>query len=303
MLAIVGPTASCKTPLSILLAEQLNGEIVSADSRQVYKYLDIGTAKPSKSELQRVKHHFIDMLDPKEEYNAGDYGRQAREVILGIVQRKKLPILVGGSGLYVKAVIDGLFEGPGRQPEVRAELEDRYQRLGGEVLLEELKGVDPAAAKLMTPTKPRRIIRALEVYYVTGRPISRFHSEQNRGPIVVATQVALQWERKELYGAIDARVDRMMESGLLEEVKSLQARGYNRSLNSLNTVGYRELFDYLDGRISLERAVELIKQNTRRFAKRQLTWFRGDKRIRWIEMNVQRNLDSIAKEVRKIFDA
>lgn len=302
LLAIVGPTASGKTPLSLYLAERLNGEIVSADSRQIYKYLDIGTAKPSHAELRRVQHHFISLLDPKEEFNAGDYGRQARQTIKKLIERGKLPILVGGSGLYVKAVIDGLFEGPGKHPAIRAELEDRYQRVGGEPLLEELKKVDPTAARKMNPSKPRRIIRALEVFYATGQAISQFHSSQDRKPPFQAYQIALQWDRKELYGLINARVNTMLKSGLVEEVRSLHSRGYEPTLNSLNTVGYREMFQYLDGTLTLEEASDLIKRNTRRFAKRQLTWFRADERIRWIEMHTKRELEAVALHVEKEFE-
>jgi tRNA dimethylallyltransferase len=300
VLAIVGPTASGKTPVSLLLAERLNGEIVSADSRQIYKYLDIGTAKPTPADRARVKHHFIDILEPGEEYSAGQFGQEARRVIERMFQRGKLPILVGGSGLYVKAVVDGLFEGPGRDPDVRSRLSEQMGREGVGSLLEALRKVDPSAVANMTEVKPRRLIRALEVYAITGKPISEFHAEQETKPKFKAVQVGLDWKRAELYDRINERVDRMIAGGLVDEVKRLRARGYNRHLNALNTVGYKEVFDYLEGSCSLEDAVRLIKQNTRRYAKRQLTWFRADRRIRWVSMSAA-SLSEVAKEIEKIF--
>jgi tRNA dimethylallyltransferase len=301
VLAIVGPTASGKTPVSLLLAERLNGEIVSADSRQIYKYLDIGTAKPTPADRARVKHHFIDILELGEEYSAGQFGQEARRVIERMFQRGKLPILVGGSGLYVKAVVDGLFEGPGRDPDVRSRLSEQMGREGVESLLEALRKVDPSAVANMTEVKPRRLIRALEVYAITGKPISEFHAEQETKPKFKAVQVGLDWKRAELYDRINERVDRMIAGGLVDEVKRLRARGYNRHLNALNTVGYKEVFDYLEGSCSLEDAVRLIKQNTRRYAKRQLTWFRADRRIRWVSMSAAASLSEVAKEIEKIF--
>ncbi|HXG38263.1 MAG TPA: tRNA (adenosine(37)-N6)-dimethylallyltransferase MiaA [Bacteroidota bacterium] len=301
VLALVGPTASGKTPLSCLLAEQLNGEIISADSRQVYKHLDIGTAKPSREQLKQIKHHFIDILEPTEEYSAGQYGKEALSTVKRILQRGRFPILVGGSGLYIRAVIDGLFEGPGKDPEVRFQLEQRLREEGAEALLEQLKKVDPQSATMMSPSKPRRILRALEVYYITGKPLSKFHAEQQRQSDIEFVQFGLHWDRKELYKRINERVDRMMQHGFLDEVRGLKKMGLSSSLNALNTVGYKELFEYLDGKLRLDEAVELIKRNTRRFAKRQLTWFRADKRIRWIAMSTQRDFEAIAKQIREQF--
>lgn len=301
VLAIVGPTASGKTPLGCLLAGQLSGEIVSADSRQVYKHLDIGTAKPSREQLRQVKHHFIDILEPTEEYSAGQYGKEALSTVKRILQQGRLPILVGGSGLYVKAVIDGLFEGPGKDPEVRFQLEERLKEKGAEALLEQLRKVDPQSAAVMSSSKPRRILRALEVYYTTGTPLSKFHAEQQRQDDVEFVQFGLDWERKELYTRIDERVDRMLQDGFIEEVRELRNRGYDSSLNALNTVGYKELFAYLEGKLPLDEAVALIKRNTRRFAKRQLTWFRADTRIQWIAMSPRRDLEAVAKHIREHF--
>ncbi len=301
LLALVGPTASGKTQIALVIAELLGGEIVSADSRQIYRFMDIGTAKPTPAERSRVPHHLIDIQDPSEDYSAGEFMRDAGEKIQDIRRRGKQPMLVGGSGLYVRAVIDGLFEGPGRDPELRAQLEDRLQREGGAMLWEVLRGVDPESARRCDPSKPRRIIRALEVYYTTGRTLSDFHSRQTPSPERSAVQFAVAWERTSLYRMIDARVDRMIEAGLAEEVCRLEERGYGLHNSALNTVGYKELLLHRQGEFPFAEAVSLIKRNTRRFAKRQLTWFRGDRRIDWVEAKDLRELPSLAEQIVRRF--
>jgi len=301
VLVIVGPTASGKTALSIHLAEELGGEIISADSRQIYRYLDIGTAKPTPEELKRITHHFISILNPDEYYNAGEYGTQARKKIEELLKQNKQPILVGGSGLYVRAVIDGFFDGPGKNMEIREQLETEAHTLGPEKLFERLKKVDPISAAKMDSTKVRRVIRALEVYYATGRPISDLHSVQEIKIPFEAVQFGLEWERKALYHRIERRVDEMIEKGLIEEVRGLLVKGYSRGVNALNTVGYKEVFDFLDGKITEDEMIQLIKQNTRHFAKRQLTWFRADKRIRWISVTDETNWSVIAELIKKEF--
>jgi tRNA dimethylallyltransferase len=301
VLAIVGPTASGKTALSILLAEKLHGEIISADSRQIYKFLNIGTAKPAKEDLKRIPHHFIDILDPDQEYNAAEYGQQARSSIEKLFAQRIQPIIVGGSGLYVRAIIDGFFNGPGKDPEIREQLEKEVQISGPEVLFEKLKQADPIAAARMDATKVRRVVRALEVYYTTGNPISDLHSAQETKSSFEVVQYALEWERKTLYERINCRVDEMVEKGLIEEVRELRTRGYLSNLNALNTVGYKEAFDFIEGKLAKEEMVKLIKQNTRHFAKRQLTWFRADKRIRWILANERTDWNEIAEMIQKEF--
>jgi tRNA dimethylallyltransferase len=300
VLALVGPTSSGKTPVSIRLAKKLDGEIVSADSRQVYKYLDIGTAKPSGEQRRQVRHHFVDMLEPTQEYSAGQYGREARETIAKILQSDRTPIVVGGSGLYIKAVIDGLFEGPEKDEEIRAQLESRMKTHGAESLLETLRKVDPEAAAKMDATKHRRIIRALEVYYITGKPLTELHKQQDSQPAFEVVQFGIQWKREELYARINNRVDKMIADGLIDEVQQLRKKGYDTRLNALNSVGYKEVFDYLDGTMNQETMVELIKRNTRRFAKRQLTWFRADRRVHWIQ-GEQRVVEDIAEEIGSLF--
>ncbi len=300
LLAIVGPTGSGKSELALLLSARLGGEIVSADSRQIYKFLDIGTSKPIKEDQRKVPHHFVDILDPREEYNAGTYGNEARKKILEISGKMKQPILVGGSGLYIKAVIDGFFDGPGKDAELRDRLEEQLKSEGPGVLLKALQKVDPASASLMEPSKPRRIIRALEVYYTTGKPLSAFHNEQSNAPPFESEQVGIEWSRIHLYERINKRVEFMLSHDLIEEVKRLSAMGYDRKLNALNTVGYKEALAYLDGNLTYGDMVELVKRNTRRFAKRQLTWFRADKRIKWIKgdgtLSFEQMADAIVHE-------
>ena len=296
ILVVAGPTGSGKTPLSVFLASLCNGEIISADSRQIYRYMDIGTAKPSQAELNAVKHHFIDILNPDKDYNAGQFAKDARTIIDDIIARKKIPIVVGGSGLYIEALIDGFFEGPGADFEFRARYNERYEKEGGEILLEELRRVDPNAASKMHPSNNRRIIRALEVYHITGMPISKLQKETEPLPFS-SYFVALDWDRDALYKRIENRVDIMMENGLIAEVKNLQQLGYSKDLNSLQTVGYKEVFQHLDGGISYDEMVELIKRNTRRYAKRQLTWFRPDTRIHWLKVEENVRLEDLAKMI------
>ena len=297
ILAIVGPTASGKTSLALSVAKKCHAEIVSADSRQIYKYLDIGTAKPTIAERTVVKHHFIDVLEPSSEFSAGQFGSDARKAISEILKQKKLPILVGGSGLYVKSALDGLFDGPGKDPEIRMMLEEQLQIEGLDALLKTLRTVDTLTFERMKEITPRRVIRALEVYRITGRPISQFRSQENVPPAFEAYQVGLLWDRNELYQRIDSRVEAMLASGLEEEVENLITKGYDRHLNALNTVGYKEIFDFLEGIHSREKMTELIKRNTRRFAKRQMTWFRRDQRIHWMRVAGDDWIDKITQKI------
>jgi tRNA dimethylallyltransferase len=297
ILAIVGPTASGKTSLALSIARKRAVEIVSADSRQIFKYLDIGTAKPSIAERTAVKHHFVDVLEPSREYNAGQFGHDAREVVTEILKKKILPVLVGGSGLYVKAVIDGLFDGPGKDCEIRMTLEEQLKNEGLKPLLNALKLVDPLTVETMKEITPRRVIRALEVYRATGKPISQLHLEANITPAFEAYQVGLLWDRKELYQRIDKRVEAMVELGLVAEVENLISKRYHRHLNALNTVGYKEVFDYIAGIHSYEEMIRLIKRNSRRFAKRQMTWFKKDQRIHWMRVSGDDWLERVTQKV------
>ncbi|MDD8019078.1 MAG: tRNA (adenosine(37)-N6)-dimethylallyltransferase MiaA [Bacteroidota bacterium] len=297
ILVIVGPTASGKTSLALEVAKHIPSEIISADSRQVYKHLSIGTAKPSPSELQSVPHHFIDIREPNEKYNAGDFQDDGRRMVSEILLRKKMPIVAGGTGLYVQALVDGFFEQPEFSGVIRKELETRLEKTGKEALYKELQTVDPLSASTMDATKFRRVIRALEVFFETGVPISKFHADHQPEQIYDAMFVGLQWEREELYTRINQRVEKMFAEGFLSEVEHLQKMGYDDRYQALQTVGYKEAFAYLRKEISYERMVELMKQNTRRFAKRQLTWFRKEKRIRWFKIHNDHEIQNIAQEI------
>ncbi|MGA7161950.1 MAG: tRNA (adenosine(37)-N6)-dimethylallyltransferase MiaA [Bacteroidota bacterium] len=297
ILVIVGPTASGKSLLALEIARRIPAEIISADSRQIYQYLTIGTAKPSRDELKKVKHYFVDEILPDQHFSAGEFGSAGRKRVEEILNRNKLPLVVGGTGLYIRALVDGLFSGPGRKENIREELEARLESEGTATLLEELRRVDPEAAARMLPSNQRRIIRALEVFYATGKPISQHHGEQEQKQFFNSICVGLQWDRKKLYERINSRVDAMLAAGFLDEVKDLLSRGYGDGYKSLQTVGYKEALAFLRKEIDYERMVELMKQNTRRFAKRQLTWFRKDKRIRWFDIEEEGEIFPIAGEV------
>ncbi len=273
LLAIVGPTAVGKTALAIALAQALGGEIVSADSRQVYRGMDIGTAKPSAAERAAAPHHLIDVVDPDEEFSLARYQDLATAAIGEIAGRGRLPLLVGGTGQYLAAVLEG-WQVPrvAPQPELRAALEREAQERGAAALHERLVRVDPAAAAGILPTNVRRVIRALEVYQVTGRPISEQQTRQQ--PPYAARTLWLTLPTDELYSRIDARVDGMIAAGLVEEVRGLLARGYGWDLPAMSSLGYREFQPYIDGRASLAEAIQQLKYDTHAFARRQPNWFR-----------------------------
>ena len=297
-LVIIGPTCSGKTSLALNLAKKLNSEIISADSRQIYKYLDIGTAKPTLEELNSIKHHFIDILDPSAEFNASMFEIEALKIMTELHSQNKIPIIAGGSGLYVKALIDGIFDSIDSDDDYRIELLEFKNKFGNEYLYEELKKIDPVSAEKMLPQNWKRVIRALEVYKISGEPIWKLQSSHQREVNVNFLQYGLNWEREILYKNIETRVDKMIEDGLIDEVSKLINK-YDKSLNSLNTVGYKEIIEFLENKISKERAVELIKRNTRRYAKRQLTWFRKDERIKWIDISSLSEIDKVSSEIIK----
>lgn len=296
---IVGPTCSGKTSLSLILAKNLNTEIISADSRQVYKKIDIGTAKPAKDQLINVKHHFIDELNLDEEFNASYFEKKAEIILSILLNNNKIPIVVGGSGLYIKALVDGITETADTDEKIRKELLEIKKNYGLEYLYKELQKVDPQSASSMLPQNWKRVIRALEVFKLTGKPIWQHHLTQNPKKKFDFYQVGLLWEREKLYQNINDRVDKMFNDGLVEEVKKILSEGYSKKLNSLNTVGYKEVINYLDGRITLDQAIELVKRNTRRYAKRQMTWFNADKRIHWYKIESLNQITDLAKQIEK----
>ncbi len=305
VLAVVGPTASGKTSLAIALAERLDTEIISADSMQFYRGMEIGTGAPSAEELARVTHRFVGHLEPSDKMSAGEFETAARAVVADLNARGKTAVVVGGSGLYVQAVIDGLFEGPGKAPAIRERLQAEAEVEGAEALYARLEAVDPEYASRIEQVDLRRIVRALEVYEVGGRPISELYLEQQeRSKALDAVQVAIDWPRDVLYERINARVDAMLEAGFVEEVVRLLEAGHGESMKRLRAIGYREIAAHLRGECALDEAVESMKMFTRRYAKRQLTWFRGDSRIHWLKagdgqkeaFHLEQSLELLARE-------
>ncbi len=285
ILVIVGPTASGKTKYSIEVAKIINGEIISADSRQVYKNISIATAIPDEKQRSSIKHHFIEELQLEEEFNAGKFGLLGRERIEEIFKRKRIPIVVGGSGLYVKSLIDGLFDSEPVDPKIRGRLNQLLETKGKEYLYNELMRIDSESALRLKPHYFRRVIRALEVYYQTGEKISTL--QKNIPEINFSSlQVGLGVDRNFLYEKINNRVDEMVNRGLVSEIEVLFKKGYDyKKFNSLNTVGIKEVFQFLNKELTFEEMISKIKQNSRRYAKRQMTWFRKDKRIKWINIS------------------
>jgi len=294
---IVGPTAVGKTELSLMLAEKLPIEVVSADSRQVYRHLDIGTAKVSEQIRHKIPHHMINICDPDEYFSAGMYSRIARKVIDEIHNREKIPVVVGGSGFYISALVDGIFDLEIHDENIRQDLIERAGNEGLDVLYRELQKNDPEYANKISPTDKQRIFRSLEVYLVTGRNFTSWHEEDTYPAQFKPLMFGLTMERAALYQLIEQRVERMLEEGLIDEVRKLIQMGYRPGINALNTVGYKEAFQYLEGQLDFEQMVELIKRNSRRYAKRQLTWFRKDDRIRCIETSRRTILRKIANEI------
>jgi len=298
LLMIVGPTAVGKSEVAVRVALELGGEVVTADSMQVYRGLDIGTAKPTAAERRGVPHHMIDVVDPDEEYSVARYQEQATEAIADIAARGQRPLLVGGSGLYVRAVVDGLDFPLAADPVLRKRLTEQARDLGAAALHARLAQVDPAAAARIHPNDEKRILRALEVYESTGRPIS---AQQTIAPGAQSryniTAYGLTLPRPALYPRIEARVDRMIERGLVEEVEGLLARGYGERLVSMRGLGYRQIIGYLRGQYEFISAVGRVKRDTRRLAKRQLTWFRADRRLRWIDVEEAGGPEGIAARI------
>ncbi|MDE2322154.1 MAG: tRNA (adenosine(37)-N6)-dimethylallyltransferase MiaA [candidate division NC10 bacterium] len=285
LIVLVGPTAVGKSSMALAVAERVGGEIIAADSMQVYRGLDIGTAKPSVDERKRIPHHLLDLREPDQSFTAADYVRLASAAIADIRARGRLPIMVGGTGLYLRALFHGLFGGPWEMTPLRETLYQEAERVGSATLHQRLKTIDPEAAATIHPNDLIRVVRALEVAAVSGRPISTLRTEARRnhrpipGPVL---QFGLERNRRELYQRIEVRVEAMMEQGLLREVRNLLDRGYCSTLRPLRAIGYRHMIGHLKGQISLDDAVASLKRDTRRYAKRQLTWFRHEDGIEWL---------------------
>ena len=295
LLVVAGPTASGKTQMGIALAAALGGEIISADARQIYRHMDIGTAKPTSGEQAAARHHMIDVVDPDEQYSAARFAREAAAAIRRVLDQGRAPIVVGGSGFYLEALLRGLSPMPEIPLQIRERLREESARDLPE-LYRRLRQVDPDAAQRLQSHDLQRIVRALEVWEATGERLS----DLQRRPRQKVGRWQLHWfglalDRAELYVRIEARVDAMVDAGLVGEVRALRDRGYSPRLNALNTFGYREIFAYLDGLLSLEAAVDEIKRGTRHYAKRQLTWFRRESAIAWVDPTTSDARDRILK--------
>jgi len=283
IIIVCGPTAVGKTGVALKLAAAAGAQIVGADSMQIYRYMDIGTAKPTAKEQARVPHHLVDFCDPAEPFNAAAYSRLARKAIDRLLEKGVVPLVVGGTGLYIKGLLGGLFPAPSPDRSIRQRLQAEAEQLGTPALHDRLVRVDPSTAARLHPNDTARVVRALEVLAATGEPISRqqdrhrFEDEPYR-----ALKIGLFLKREVLYRRIDRRCDAMLEAGLIEEVKDLLKRGYSPQLKSMQSIGYRHVVDYLQGRATFEETRRLFCRDTRRYAKRQLTWFRSDPEIRWL---------------------
>ncbi|MCA1030156.1 tRNA (adenosine(37)-N6)-dimethylallyltransferase MiaA [Bacillus timonensis] len=287
LIVLIGPTAVGKTKLSIDLAKKLNAEIISGDSMQIYKGMDIGTAKISKEEMGGIAHHLIDIKDPTESFSVAEFQSIVRKKIEEIQNRGKVPMIVGGTGLYIQSVIyDYEFTPTVSDNDYRLLLEKRVSQYGIDLIYDELKRIDPESAEKIHPNNTRRVIRALEIYKTTGITMSEYIKQQEHTLLYHCTMIGLTMSRELLYKRINERVDKMIEEGLLDEVSKLYHQGV-KDCQSIQAIGYKELYQYFDKNITLEQAIEQLKQNSRRYAKRQLTWFRNKMDINWFDMTEQ----------------
>jgi len=284
IIVICGPTGTGKTSTAIQLAQEFNGEIISADSMQIYRYMDIGTAKATRDEQMRVPHHLVDIVEPDQPFDAAKFSQMAEEKIADLIQAEKVPFVVGGTGLYIKALVHGLFQSDPSNSEIREKLKRLASEKGIESLYYRLETCDPEAAERIHPKDSIRIIRALEIFEQTGNPMSRIHdghrfAEQRFD----ALKIGLSVPRDVLYDRINRRVDEMIQAGFLKEVRFLLNQGYGEDHKSMQSIGYRHMAGYINGRLTWGEAVTTMKRDTRRYAKRQMTWFRADTEINWFE--------------------
>jgi tRNA dimethylallyltransferase len=293
LIVIMGPTAVGKTAVSIQLAKHFHTEIISADSRQVYRELTLGTAKPTAEQLKEVKHHLIDSHSISEEYNAAQFAKDAEAIILRLFERHDYLLVCGGSGLYVRALLEGLDDIPEVPEGIRNEIINQYETNGLDWLQQEMKRLDPEYFQMIDQRNPARLIRALEVVKATGKSISAFQKRQKRENPYQVIKIGLDLERLFLYQRIDDRMDHMIQQGLFEEARALYPY---RQHNALQTVGYQEIFGYLEGHYNREEAIRLLKRNSRRYAKRQLTWFRRDTEIQWFNPSVLQEMIKLINE-------
>ena len=302
VIVICGPTASGKTALSIELAKKINGEIVSCDSMQIYKDMDIGTAKPTIEEMQGIKHYMLDFVSPDERYSVADYKKQAKQAIREIIEKGKVPIVVGGTGLYVDSLIYEIeYQDIEFDEKYRKQLEERSKKEGLEVLYNEAKKIDPEAITKISPNDKKRILRILEIYNATGKNKTEQEKESRKNEVEFDYKVyAISWDREKLYDRINQRVDIMIDQGLIEEVQKIYSK-YNKFPTAMQGLGYKEVLEYLEGKCNKQEMIDKIKQETRRYAKRQLTWFRKNKQTTWLngEDKVANNIHIILEEMNK----
>ena len=299
LIIILGPTACGKTGLSLEIAKRFQGEIISGDSMQVYRGMDIGTAKISPEEMQGIPHHLIDILEPQQAFSVADFRSLAEDAIQKIAQRGRLPMVVGGTGLYIDSLLYPYnFAGDMEaSPEIRQRLQEEYRQLGGLALHQRLADLDPASAQRIHPNDEHRLVRALEVLEITGEPLSQRQQDKSCTPAYQGILIGLNMEREQLYARIEQRVEQMLSQGLIDEVRSLLEQGIDPAANSMQGIGYRQTVGYLQGQYSLDEAVELIKRDTRRFAKRQITWFKRNKDICWFDVGHYREEGELLESV------
>lgn len=297
VLVVVGPTASGKTALGVELAKQLNGEIISADSMQIYRDMNIGTAKVTKKEMAGIPHYLVDCVQPDEEFSVAKFKEAATVAVELILSKRKLPIIIGGTGLYINSLtLPWDFQKKESSEILRQQLAKKAEAEGREVLYEQLKAVDPVTAQLVHPNNINRVIRALEIYELTGKPKSYFDLETRNNELPYDFVIlGLDWNREILYERINRRVDIMIENGLVDEAKRLLEMGYDWNLTALKAIGYKELRPYLEGEATLAEAIMVLKRDSRHYAKRQMTWFRKDNRIYWIKMSEELNHETLVR--------
>ncbi len=296
-IVICGPTGIGKTAFAIALAKQFNGEIVGADSMQLYRHMDIGTAKPTPEEQAAVRHHMVDVVDPDGHFDAEIYANVAYAKVLALAGNEILPFIVGGTGLYIKALIHGLFESVKVDPQVRQQLKNEARKLGGHHLHTRLQKCDPVAAGRIHANDTYRIVRALEIFETTRKPMSASQqSHRFKARRIRTLKIGLQMERADLYRRIDKRVDIMIDQGLLREVKALLGAGYSPDLKPMKSLGYRHMAAYIDNAVDWDEAVRTLKRDTRHYAKRQMTWFKADPEIIWVAPDQIRNVEAYVKE-------
>lgn len=299
IIVLVGPTAVGKTYVSVELAKKFNTEIISADSMQIYKYMDLGTAKVTEDEKQGIVHHMIDIIKPDENFSVSEFKSESEMIIDDILEKNKIPIIVGGSGLYINSLIYDLDFGNAKSDnKIRDYYTSLYNEHGEDFLFEKLKAVDPESSEKIHKNNVKRVIRALEVHEITGKKFSELNTDIRKSSKKYdCILIGLNMDRKILYDRINKRVDKMLTDGLIEEVRNLISKGYNKNLISMQGIGYKEIVEYLEGNIGLDETVNILKRNTRRFAKRQFTWFFRDANVKWFNISTINEIDSTVDSI------